>query len=156
MKSAQSLYGLLLRCYPPPFQAMFRDEMLQTFRDQYADVAMATGRARLHFWLFLVSDELKNILRQQLAARRANARRQSMSWSTVALAVVLGIPLFALAYGALVTLAVTVPHPPVHGIGVLLTFAGLLGSAFGFSAAASFSLAKALTHLLSKRNRQLA
>ncbi len=156
MKSAQSLYSLLLRCYPRPFQAIFREEMVQTFLDEYADVAASTARVRLHFWLFVISDELSNILRQHLAARMANARRQATSWPLVALALTLCVPLFPLAYWALVTVALTVPHPPVHGIGFLMALAALLGSAFACSATASLALAKALPHLLAKRTLHLA
>ena len=53
--------------YPRAYQAAFGAQMLQTFKDQYADIVAQKGNAGLLFWLGVVGDAVTSILGEHLA-----------------------------------------------------------------------------------------
>jgi hypothetical protein len=65
---AERIYARLLRLYPRAHRQAFGEPMLQAFRDHYCD-AIETGREQTtRFWLSVIGDEGKSLLREYLAA----------------------------------------------------------------------------------------
>ena len=67
MITAQRVYHLLLKFYPPRYRKEFGAQMMQTFMDHYSDLKNTEGRAGMSFWFLTIADEVRNIARQRLA-----------------------------------------------------------------------------------------
>ncbi len=65
---AERLYTRFLRLYPRAHQQAFGEPMLQAFRDHYADAIETEREQTARFWLRVVGDEGKSLLREHLAA----------------------------------------------------------------------------------------
>ena len=74
-RRAIRFYSFLLSWYPSSFSEEFHAEMLQTFKDHYADVAANEGEAGIGFWFDTITDDMCGIVREQLSA----AKRKSMN-----------------------------------------------------------------------------
>ena len=151
MKTAKRLYTLLLMLYPQSYRTAFGEQMLQTFVDHYTDVATAAGGVGLDFWLLMVSDEITNIVRQQLVSLSAGRARLRVTAAKVVVSAVLLVPLYVVCYATLISAVLSAPHPPVSGIGVLIALAGLVLLSGILSAAASYALASLVVRVLPKR-----
>ncbi|HEX7734615.1 MAG TPA: hypothetical protein VF458_07125 [Ktedonobacteraceae bacterium] len=66
-EKATRLYAFLLTLYPQGYKYAFGPQMVQTFKDYYADVVESGQQAEVPFWFGVVSDEVRGILREQLA-----------------------------------------------------------------------------------------
>lgn len=152
MTNAKYLYRLLLRCYPQRFRDEFGEQMMQTFLDQAADLDRSKGASLLNFWWFTVTDEFKNIIQQRISAIVESDLPRRARIAMLALAMTVFLPLFALCYVAVVSVALIVPHPPVSGIGFLVALPLILSAAAGLSGALSVWLAKSLTQLMLRSN----
>jgi hypothetical protein len=151
MNTARRLYTLLLMLYPRSYRTAFGEQMMQTFIDHYTDVATSAGRVRIDFWLFMVSDEIKNIARQQIVSLREGRRLRPAMAAKMAVTAVLLIPLFAACYATLVTAVLAAPHPAVSGLSFLIALAALVLLSGIFSAATSYALAGLVLRALPKR-----
>jgi hypothetical protein len=65
---AERVYAWLLRLYPRAHWQAFGAQMLQTFRDHYRDAVETGGEQIAWFWLSVVGDEGKSLLREHIAA----------------------------------------------------------------------------------------
>lgn len=74
-RAAERLYALLLLLYPRAHRRVYGPLMLQTFGDSYRDVLATRGRAGSGFWLGLICDEAKSLVREHGAALKAEALR---------------------------------------------------------------------------------
>jgi hypothetical protein len=88
--NAARFYSSLLRLYPETFRRAFGAQMLQTFDDWHDDVALANGRVGFSSWLALITDEVRNIAGQRMAAFDMNDRQKSLGL-LVALATLFGL-----------------------------------------------------------------
>jgi len=66
------LYAALLMFYPPGHQRAFGAQMLQTFKDQYKDVRETEGTIGLGFWIGVITDDMKNIVKEHLTSPTTN------------------------------------------------------------------------------------
>ncbi|MBV9470619.1 MAG: hypothetical protein JO316_14840 [Abitibacteriaceae bacterium] len=76
---AERFYSFLLRFYPVAYRQAYAPLMLQTFRDYYNDVQAEQGQVSIGFWLAVGADELKSILREQLASLKEGVMMKD-SW----------------------------------------------------------------------------
>src|SRR5205823_10136276 len=67
---AERVYASFLRLYPRAHQQAFGDQMRHAFQDHYCDVVETEGESEARFWLGVVSDEGKSLLRDVLAEQR--------------------------------------------------------------------------------------
>ena len=65
---AERVYTRFLRLYPRAHRQAFGEPMLQAFRDHYGDAIETEGEYTARFWLRVVGDEGKSLLREHLAA----------------------------------------------------------------------------------------
>jgi hypothetical protein len=65
---AEWVYTQFLRLYPRAHQQAFGEPMLQAFRDHYCDAIKTEGEHTARFWLRVVGDEGKSLLREHMAA----------------------------------------------------------------------------------------
>lgn len=65
---AERVYTRFLRLYPRAHQQAFGEPMLQAFRDHYGDAIETEGEQTARFWLRVVGDEGKSLLREHMAA----------------------------------------------------------------------------------------
>jgi hypothetical protein len=65
---AERVYTRFLRLYPRAHQQAFGEPMLQAFRDHYGDAIETEREHTARFWLRVVGDEGKSLLREHLAA----------------------------------------------------------------------------------------
>lgn len=65
---AERVYTRFLRLYPRAYQQAFGEPMLQAFRDHYGDAIETEGEQTARFWLRVVADESKSLLREHMAA----------------------------------------------------------------------------------------
>jgi|SRR5581483_1458636 len=63
-EKALRLYACFLKCYPQGYRRTFGSQMLQTFKDHYRDVVEPGENAAMRFWVAVVSDEVRGILRE--------------------------------------------------------------------------------------------
>jgi hypothetical protein len=109
--TAERIYGVLLRCYPPSFRDEYGQEMTQLFRDLY----LARGSAALTFWTTMVLDVARSApaLRVEAwcAPRRENTRTLGGIMKLVAMLIVL--------MGAFVALNALVEGIAAAGLGTL-------------------------------------
>jgi hypothetical protein len=67
-RRARRIYGLLLRLYPRAHRRSFGEQMRQTFCDHYCGAVERRGEPESWFWLEVVWDEGKSVVREHLAA----------------------------------------------------------------------------------------
>jgi hypothetical protein len=67
---AERVYAWFLRLYPRAHRQAFGEQMLQAFRDHYRDAIEAEGEQTARFWLSVVGDEGKSLLREHIAELR--------------------------------------------------------------------------------------
>lgn len=72
-EKAARLYAFLLTFYPQGHKYAFGSQMLQTFKDHYADVVESGQQAEGPFWFGVVSDEARGILREHFAVLKESA-----------------------------------------------------------------------------------
>ena len=65
---AEWVYASFLRLYPRAYRQAFGDQMLGTFGDHYRDAIEERRESEARFWLSVVGDESKSIVREQFAA----------------------------------------------------------------------------------------
>ena len=150
MKTAERIYGVLLTLYPRGYREAFGPEMMQTFLDHYEDVARSGGHVGSGFWLSALTDEIKNIARQHRASLTTAGDLSKVSTTASVVSALLFVPLCAVFYAALVTVSLAVPHPPVSGVGVVVTLSGLLFLSAVLSAVSSSALAGALVRAFTR------
>jgi hypothetical protein len=97
-RRAARVYALLLRLYPRAHRRAFGEQMLQAFQDHYQDAVEADGQTALHFWLGVLGDEGKSLLREHVAMIAALRERGAGHWRILA---VLAVQVLALAGVAL-------------------------------------------------------
>ncbi len=73
-QQALRVYNSILQLYPRAFRLRFQTEMLQTFKDQYRDLAASHERLGLSFWLHVVRDELPHILSEHISSLPGESR----------------------------------------------------------------------------------
>ena len=117
MSPTEFAYRRLLALYPADFRDRFGEEMLQTLRDRIADGATPG----VTFWMTVVLDEAPANVHERWAARTPGA----LPLVRAAVAVLLT----ALYLAALITAALALPHPQVHGVGFPLALTALLCAA---------------------------
>ncbi len=156
MKTATYIYNLLLQLYPRSYRNAFGAQMLQTFVDQYTDVATSAGRVSMHFWVFTVTDEMNNITRQHIESIMEAHPFLQITVPKLVVSAVLLIPLYAVCYAALVTASLVLPHPHVSGLGFLLALAALVLLSGVFSVVASYVLASTLVRVFPTRNMNMS
>jgi hypothetical protein len=144
MKTAERVYDALLRLYPQSYRDTFGAEMRQTFRDLYQDVQRSHGRVGVGFWLEIVGDDLRNVLRQHAACAAAGNGSPGVTVFRRALTAALSVPLYALMFAALVRVCLALPHPHVSGLGALAALSALFVLPAFLSLAASWALATGL------------
>jgi hypothetical protein len=64
-EKATRLYAFFLKFYPRGYRRAFGSQMLQTFKDHYTDVVELDEQTGTRFWLDVVWDEVRSILREQ-------------------------------------------------------------------------------------------
>lgn len=62
---AERLYVFLLCLYPRVHRQEYGPLMLQAFKDHYRETREAQGRVGITFWLDMIADETKSVLREQ-------------------------------------------------------------------------------------------
>jgi hypothetical protein len=75
--NALRFYTFLLKFYPKYHQQVFGSQMLQTFKDHYNDILEHEDRVGVDFWLEVVSDEVKGIVREHIET--LNGKEYSMN-----------------------------------------------------------------------------
>jgi hypothetical protein len=78
----ERVYRGFLALYPKAFRREYGEAMIDTFRDLYQDRrARRFGRrSPLGFWLFLVADLSRSLVREQIAACRSGGRLEALRW----------------------------------------------------------------------------
>lgn len=56
INQAIRLYSVVVGLYPKYFEQHFRSEMIQTFKDHYADELVTQGNVCIGFWLSVITD----------------------------------------------------------------------------------------------------
>ncbi|CAN5853967.1 hypothetical protein BH10CHL1_BH10CHL1_22570 [soil metagenome] len=156
MKNAKLMYNGLLKFYPPSYRKEFGTQMMQTFIDHYQDVEKSEGRVSINFWRSAITDEIKNITKQQITVLIEENNFLKVSVSTLAVSAVLFMPLYALFYVALVKVSLALPHPHVSGIGVIIVLAMLLLLPGGLSLIVSYMLANEFVTVFTKHKVKIA
>jgi hypothetical protein len=65
---AARVYALVLRLYPRAHRQAFGEPMLQAFRDHYRDAVEWEGQQASRFWLGVLGDAGKSLVRERIAA----------------------------------------------------------------------------------------
>ncbi|MCX6049666.1 MAG: hypothetical protein NT075_31590 [Chloroflexi bacterium] len=156
MKNAQLIYNGLLKFYPHNYRKEFGAQMMQTFIDHYQDVEKSEGRVSINFWRLAITDEVKNITKQQITFLIEENNFQKVSVSTMVVSALLFMPLYALFYVALVKVSLALPHPHVSGIGVIIALAALLLFPGVLSMVVSYMLAHAFVSVFTKHKVKIA
>ena len=75
---ASRLYARLLLLYPKQHREVFGKHMMDAFLDSYRDAARASGRVSLGFWLAVLWDEGRSIVREQASGPEGHRRVQGV------------------------------------------------------------------------------
>ena len=129
MNFACVVYRVLMLLYSARFRAEFGDQMTQTFCDHFNDARQSRDGVGLSFWCGVLADALPSALHQRALVWR-DAPFASL------LSALMGVFVFLVAYSALVTLSLRLPHPPIVGIAFPITLATLLVGAATLSLSA--------------------
>jgi hypothetical protein len=125
MRNAVRTYKLLLSLYPYDYRAAFAAPMLQAFIDHYTDVERCEGQVSMRFWLSTIADELVNIRRQRMMSWTEEGFLRATTWKLLLAAAFL-VPLYPVFLAGVVKTSLTLPHPSLSGIGVIVAFGALL------------------------------
>ncbi len=136
MKTAVFLYSIVLRVYPRSYRVAFGADMLQTFIDSYGDMEAPGKLAHLRFWLFMLGDELGNIVQQHGVAFVQRYPFYRVSLPRLLVAGLCFIPAFIVCYAVLISITLWLPLPAVSGLGfplalLALTMLSAIASGFG-------------------------
>src|SRR6266568_6875852 len=63
---AMRLYACFLRLYPKEHRRAYGSLMLQTFKDAYSDAKRDNGTVGMMFWLHVIEDETRSLLREHM------------------------------------------------------------------------------------------
>ncbi|MBV9616683.1 MAG: hypothetical protein JO031_14620 [Ktedonobacteraceae bacterium] len=93
-----------MKCYPQGYRQAFGSQMLQTFKDHYSDVVELDESAATRFWVAVVSDEVRGILREHFIALK---ERTSMNTTWIKQGLLFGVLLgiIHIAYDLILNLA---------------------------------------------------
>ncbi len=69
-RDALRFYAFILRFYPAQYRQAFGPQMLQTFKDWYHEVLAQQGHVGIIFWLAVLADEARSIVREYFASWR--------------------------------------------------------------------------------------
>jgi len=83
--SAEDIYRLLLRAYPPDFRAEYEREMVLLFRDQCRESDVRTAG----FWARVLCDVARSALALRMEAWRQNTQTMEVSMKLAAMLTVL-------------------------------------------------------------------
>lgn len=138
---AEQFYAFLLHLYPPMHHREYGPLMLQAFHDHYRETREVYGRIGIMFWLEVLADEMKSILREHISSIRGGISMQwMMKQEGVLQGVLFGLLLGVLAIGDIVWTNVLFPnfesdseYGIMYAIGYLIlflffVFVGFLGS----------------------------
>ena len=92
--AAGCLFALLLRLYPHAYRLAFGQQMLRTFQDHYRDVVETQGASAFWFWLGVLGDAGRSLIREHLSALQTAFGERTgpmKSGGTVVVAVVAGV-----------------------------------------------------------------
>jgi hypothetical protein len=103
---AERLYAWCLHLYPRAHRRTYGPLMLQTFKDHCRDTRQAQGRIGITFWLEVLADETKSVLREQLSSIQGGIAVQRV-WNKPG--VFFGLLLGVLAIGTIVWTNVLFP-----------------------------------------------
>lgn len=103
---AEHLYAFLLCLYPQVHRQEYGPLMLQAFKDHYYETRAAQGRIGIGFWLEVLADETKSVLREQLSSIQGGITMQRI-WKQQG--VIFGLLLGVLAIGAIIWTNVLFP-----------------------------------------------
>ncbi|HKF39094.1 MAG TPA: hypothetical protein VKB35_19515, partial [Ktedonobacteraceae bacterium] len=123
---AERFYALLLCLYPRAHRQHYGPPMLQAFRDHYRETREVHGRIGITFWLEVLADETKSILREQLSSIQGGIATQ---WILKQQGILFGLLLGVLAIGTIVWTNVLFPnfesdseYETTYAIGYLVLF----------------------------------
>lgn len=131
LAEASRFYSRIIRLYPKEHRRQFGAQMRLTFEDSYRHAAGSGGRVPAGFWVAVIWDEARSIVREHVAG---DERRRHIDQLVVGL--LLSWPLLAFVLPGLV---------PRHLPLVLLAPAALLAALFLASPGLSGSKSKAIT-----------
>jgi len=120
--SAERIYRLLLRAYPPDFRAEYEREMVLLFRDQCRESDMRT----VGFWARVLCDVARSALALRMEAWRQNTQTMEVSMKLAAMLTVL---LAVLGIASAVVEWVAGSKGAIDGRYVLAVVLGVLASA---------------------------
>jgi hypothetical protein len=98
------IYSALLALYPKAFRGRYRDEMAQAYRDLRRNHRRSTAA----FWIFIVSDLVRSLLREHVDGCRTGTRRFVLVWLAFC---ALGIVVTGVLASALVWIVGYLYHP---------------------------------------------
>jgi hypothetical protein len=101
--TAVRAYEFLVKLYPPHYQQAFATQMLQTFADQVADKEASHEPLDATFWLNVLSDNSKAIIREHWEWKMSRTRSLSLPWTGIVVGTLTGIPTIALSALLLLT-----------------------------------------------------
>ena len=123
---AERLYAFLLCLYPRVHRQEYGPLMLQAFKDHYRETREAQGRIGIAFWLEVLADETKSVLREQLSSIQGGSTMQRV-WNKPG--VLFGLLLGIVAIGTIVWTNVLFPtfesdseYETTYAIGYLALF----------------------------------
>lgn len=126
--SAERIYRLLLRAYPPEFRAEYGREMVLLFRDQCQESDVRS----VGFWASVIGDVARSAPALRVAAWRTNNRTMEGIMKLAALLTVLLGALGVLNAGVELGASATQTIQGTHGLSIVLgIFAGVLLLAAG-------------------------
>lgn len=83
VSQAERIYSLVLCLYPKAHRQTFGPLMLQAFRDSYNDVKTTEGHVGVRFWMGVIEDELRSIVRERVSALRGGVDMRSYIYGLV-------------------------------------------------------------------------
>jgi hypothetical protein len=132
--NGQRVYAALLALYPEPFRREYGSRMTEMFQE----LQWERGRSPWTFWLFILSDLGRSIVRQHIDACRSGARRFALLWVAFC---TLGIILTGVLANALTWTFGYLYHPYLEGLSLSpWSYGTLLGLGFGIVQAAVLRL----------------
>lgn len=122
---AEQVYDWLLRLYPAAHRRAFAEPMLQTFHDHYHDAIETRDESEVRFWLGVVGDEGRSLLREHFATlreRKPSMKKRLHIALLVAGLLLLGSVLFVPRIGRFVFSLSPLPFLSLPAVLLLLVF----------------------------------
>src|SRR5205823_6344764 len=107
----EGIYGWLLHLYPAAFRREYGNEMRQTF----AALAADDGRSPLRFWLSILLDVLRSVVREHLDVATGGERRLALRWMSACVLGTLASGATILTFIVIVNVLVP-PHVDSQGV----------------------------------------